>query len=216
MECPRRLTPLVLASASPRRRDILAAAGWEHTVSPSDVDESARAGESALACCERLARDKARAAGRAAGAGRTGGILAGDTIVEIDGEMLGKPADRRAAAAMLRRLSGRVHRVASSVALLELSSGELASGIAVSEVRFDELDEARLATYLDSDEWAGKAGGYAIQGEAGAFAHLVSGSMDTVIGLPMELVRSLGACFASAARGPASDRSEGMQEERRP
>jgi septum formation protein len=141
-----------------------------------------------------------------------GGVLAGDTIVEVEGQMLGKPADRQEAATMLRRLSGRIHRVASSVALLELSTGAIVSGVAVSEVRFDDLDEAGLASYLDSEEWSGKAGAYAIQGDAGDFAHLVSGDMDTVIGLPMELVRELAAVYAQPGRGPSSDDSRSAPE----
>jgi septum formation protein len=204
--CPERFLPLVLASASPRRRDILAAAGWDYEVRPADVDESMRPGETPLACCERLACDKARAVGvgllAGLSPGRTrGGVLAGDTIVEIDGDLLGKPEDRQAAAAMLGRLSGRVHRVASSVALMDIAADQLVSGVAVSEVQFDDLDEARLTAYLDTDEWRGKAGGYAIQGHAGAFAHLCRGEMDTVIGLPMKLVLDLAASFPAGAVG---------------
>ncbi len=185
----------MLASASPRRRDLLAAAGWVHAVRPADVDESVRPGEAPLACCERLARDKARAAVDRLDGTPAGGVLAGDTIVEVDGRVLGKPADRAEAEVMLRDLSGRVHRVASSVALLEVATGEIVSGTAVSEVRFDALDDAVLSAYLDGQEWAGKAGAYAIQGDAGAFAHLVSGALDTVIGLPMGLVETLADAF---------------------
>jgi len=195
--CPRRLVPLVLASASPRRRDLLAAAGWEHEVCPADVDESPWPGESPLGCCERLARDKALAVGKALVHRHGGGVLAGDTIVEIGGRMLGKPSGREAAEIMLRELSGSVHRVASSVALMDVGTGQLVSGIAISEVRFDELDEAQLASYLDTDEWRGKAGAYAIQGQAGVFAHLTSGDMDTVVGLPMKLVKALASSFES-------------------
>jgi septum formation protein len=198
--CPKRLVPLVLASASPRRRDLLAAAGWEHEVCPADVDESPRIGEAPLACCERLARDKALAVGNTLGRSR-GGVLAGDTIVEVDGEMLGKPVDRQGAKVMLRQLSGRAHRVVSSVALIEVETEQLLSGIAISEVRFDELDETQLAAYLDTNEWRGKAGAYAIQGEAGAFAHLVSGEMDTVIGLPMKLVKTLAGSLEEPRLG---------------
>lgn len=176
-----------------------------HEVLPADVDESEHPGEGPLACCERLACDKARAVASVLGT-KTGGVLAGDTIVEIDGDLLGKPEDRDGAARMLRRLSGRLHRVASSVALMDVAAGLLVSGVAVSEVRFDELDEGRLAAYLDSDEWSGKAGAYAIQGDAGAFAHLSSGEMDTVIGLPMKLVKQLAATLPTDS---AASRQEG-------
>ncbi len=194
--CPACLAPLVLASASPRRRDILQAAGWAHEILPADIDERAVAGESPLQCAERLAVEKALSASQLA-AGRpefkrSRGILAGDTIVELDGELFGKPEGRSDAESMLRKLSGNTHRVASSVALLELASGRLESGVHVSEVRFDQLSDQQLERYLDSDEWQGKAGAYAIQGDGGDFAHLISGQMDTVIGLPMALVLELG------------------------
>ncbi|MCB9899462.1 MAG: septum formation protein Maf [Planctomycetes bacterium] len=181
-------TPLVLASASPRRRDLLASAGLRPEVAPSDVDESLFPGEDAFAACERLARDKARAA---AAPRRRGVVLAGDTIVVLDGEALGKPADRAEAAAMLRRLAGRTHQVASSAALLHVASGQLVSGVDVSDVEFSPLDDARLERYLAGDEWRDKAGAYAIQGEAGDFARLVSGRLDTVIGLSLGLVERL-------------------------
>ena len=194
--CPACLAPLVLASASPRRTDILQAAGWAHGILPADIDERAVAGETPLQCCERLAVEKARAAAQLV-AGRSGfeqsrGILAGDTIVELEGVLFGKPEGRSQAEAMLRTLSGHTHHVASSVALLELASGRLESGVHVSDVRFDPLSEEQLKRYLDSGEWQGKAGAYAIQGDAGDFAHLVGGQMDTVIGLPMALVLELG------------------------
>ncbi len=118
-------------------------------------------------------------------------VLAGDTVVARDDVTLGKPADRAEAEAMLRSLSGRRHEVVSSVALHDLASGRAIVDAAVSTVRFDELDVATLARYLDGGEWRGKAGSYAIQGDAGAFAQLESGDWDNVVGLPMALVNEL-------------------------
>lgn len=182
------LAPLVLASASPRRADLLAAAGLEHSVRPADLDESPRPGEAPLVLCERLAVDKARAA--AVGL-RAGTVLAGDTVVVRDDVALGKAADAHEARAMLASLAGREHEVASSTALLHVPSGRLVSGVHVSRVRFEALDDARLDAYVAGDEWRGKAGAYAIQGDAGAFARVVEGRVDTVIGLSLALVRDL-------------------------
>jgi len=186
----------VLASASPRRKQILEQAGWPVTVRPAEVDERVLPGEQPLACCERLARDKAAAVAATLAAGTA---LGGDTVVVVGEDLLGKPADREQAAEMLGRLSGRRHRVASAVALQRAGGGPVVSGVAVSTVRFDPLDGATLEAYLASGEWEGKAGAYAIQGQAGAFARLESGRLDTVIGLPMELVETLAAQLVAAA-----------------
>lgn len=196
----------MLASASPRRSQLLAEAGVDFEVVPADVDESASEGESAEALCERLGRDKARAVASQ----RLGGVVvAGDTIVVRDGAVLGKPAHRDDAAQMLRSLSGRRHEVFSSVALCRAPDGPMVSGLARSTVAFAELDHATLDAYLDGGEWEGKAGAYAIQGDAAAFATLEAGSHDTVVGLPVELVGELALRLAAVdsasdaeARGP--------------
>ena len=173
-------------------------------VSAVDIDETPRPSEAPAALCERLAREKA-----GAGAERfpDESVLGGDTVVAIGDRVLGKPANRREAEAMLRELSGRTHQVVSSVALVAAAhgsgpGGDVAgvSGVAVSDVVFDLLDEHTLRTYLEGGEWEGKAGAYAIQGDGGAFAHLVSGDQDTVVGLPMALVRSLADELAELAR----------------
>ena len=179
---------MVLASGSPRRTELLAAAGWAHEVAPMDVDESLVPGEAAGAAVRRLAELKAGAGatGRSAGT-----VLGADTIVVVKGAILGKPVDETDARAMLGRLSGRTHQVLSGVALVHAPSGRRVSGVASSDVRFDDLDAATLDRYLAGGEWRGKAGGYAIQGDAGAFAHLGDGALDTVIGLPMDLVAAL-------------------------
>lgn len=180
----------MLASASPRRAHLLTEAGFTFTVAPADVDESPRPGEDGRALACRLALAKAAASARAVDAAR-GTVLAGDTVVWCDGASLAKPADREEAGAMLDALSGREHEVISSVALHDLASGDAIVDAAVTRVRFDRLDGATRTAYLDGGEWRGKAGGYAIQGGAGAFAHVVSGDWDTVVGLPMNLVHDL-------------------------
>jgi len=187
-----RLAPWILASASPRRAELLRAAGLEFRIAAVSIDETPRTGEAPLALCERLSREKAA---KAVAQHPQASVLAGDTIVAIGEQVLGKPADRDHAQAMLRCLSGRSHKVVSGVALScpgHPSDGRITiSGVAVSEVVFDTLDDATLQFYLEGGEWEGKAGAYAIQGDAGAFARLVKGDRDTVVGLPVALVRAL-------------------------
>jgi septum formation protein len=187
----------VLASRSPRRAELLASAGYRFVLAEGDVDERPRPLEAPRATCERLARDKARAG--AAGLAR-GTVLGGDTLIELDGVALGKPADEREARAMLCALSGRTHEVVTAVALLALPGGQLLSGLEASEVAFDELDAETLDGYVGSREWEGKAGAYAIQGRASAFARVVRGGTDTVVGLPLGLVARLLARLDEESR----------------
>jgi len=153
---------------------------------PTSIEEFARAGETPRATCLRLAEEKAAAG--AVGRDR-GTVLGSDTIIEIDGELLGKPADAAEAHAMLQRLAGRRHAVVTSVALLHLPSGTRVSDLCASEVEMTA--NGWLDDYVACGEWEGKAGAYAIQGVAASFSRVVSGSMDTVIGLPRELVARL-------------------------
>jgi len=183
-----RLSPLVLASASPRRAALLAAAGLPFERLTTAVDETPHPGEAPHAACLRLAEEKARAAGAAR---RQGCVLAGDTLVALDGRPLGKPADAREARAMLAALAGRTHDVFSAAAVLRARDGRLLSGLARARVAFAPLGEAQLADYLASGEWEGKAGAYAIQGRAGTFARVVEGEEDTVVGLNVALVGRL-------------------------
>lgn len=191
-----RLAPLVLASASPRRAALLAAAGLPFEKAAVDVDETLCPGEPVADAALRLAREKARAA--AAGR-RAGSVLAGDTLVALDGRALGKPADARAAHAMLAALSGRTHEVFSAAAVVRARDGHEASGVARARVAFAALDEAALTAYLASGEWEGKAGAYALQGRAARFARVVEGEADTVIGLSVALVARLLAQLAEDA-----------------
>lgn len=186
---------LILASASPRRKELLERVGIEIVVLPADVDESIRAGEDAIAYARRVASDKAAAvAAREPGAW----ILAADTVVEIAGEILGKARNREEARAMLQRLQGHSHRVTTAMAL----SGAESECIAVTtEVRMRPVDAAELDDYLDAGEWRGKAGAYAVQGMAAAFVTELRGSVTNVIGLP--LAEALTLLSAHGVTGPA-------------
>ena len=179
---------LVLASASPRRAHLLAAAGLACTVDPAQVDEAPLPGEEPSATALRLAGEKARAV---AARHAHGLVLGGDTVVEVDGVALGKPRDRAEAEEMLCALAGRGHRVHTALALVDAADGRKVEGVAQAEVRFDPLDAGARRDYLDSGEWQDKAGGYAIQGAAGRFAQVVAGDRDTVVGLPLRLLREL-------------------------
>jgi septum formation protein len=190
---------LVLASASPRRRELLERAGVTFTVRPTHADETQHQGEAALAYVRRVATAKAAAAIRRVDQW----ALAADTIVVIDGLVLGKADDEREAAAMLARLAGRTHQVTTAVAL-HGPGGEHAFEV-TSDVDVVALDDAGIADYVASGEWRGKAGAYAVQGIGGALVRSVRGSVTNVIGLPLvetlELLRATGAADVSLARG---------------
>ena len=176
---------LILASASPRRADLLRAAGFTFDIVVPDVDESRRDGERAEDFVRRLAIEKARAAfGR-----HQDVILAADTVVVVDGDILGKPRDDADAAAMLRRLSGRWHEVMTGVCLLQ--SGREVVDVATTRVQFASLSEADVHWYVTSGETRDKAGAYAIQGLASRFIPRIEGSYTNVVGLPVELVAGL-------------------------
>lgn len=184
--------PLVLASASPRRRELLAQIGITCTVQPVDLDETVHPGEAPRAYVERLAVAKARAGLDRQSSGTV--VLGADTAVVLDGEILGKPRDRDAAFTMLRRLSGREHEVLTAVALA--SGAGTAVRTSVSRVGFAPLSDDTIAAYWATGEPADKAGAYGIQGFAAAFIHHVSGSYSGVVGLPLfetvELLREFG------------------------
>ncbi len=192
---------LVLASASPRRTELLSRVGIAHEVSPSRADETPRAGEPPRECASRLAAAKAAAVAAA----RPGAlVLAADTVVEHGGEALGKPGDEREAAAMLERLSGEVHAVTTAVALVGPGASE--SVRVTTEVEMRPLSRAEIEDYVSSGEWRGKAGAYAIQGIAAAFVLEVRGSVTNVIGLPLAEVIELLA----RAGGPGPRYREGV------
>ena len=173
---------LVLASASPRRLDLLRQIGIEpDAIEPADIDEVPRRGELPAAHVVRLAEEKARAVQpRHADAF----ILAADTVVACGRRILPKAEDETTARACLALLSGRRHRVYGGVALLTPSGG-LAIRRVVSQVGFKRLNDDEMAAYLASGEWQGKAGAYAIQGRAAALISWVAGSYSNVVGLPL-------------------------------
>lgn len=188
---------LVLASSSPRRRELLATLGVEFEVRPADADETPRAGEAPEPLVLRLALAKARAAARPGEL-----VLGADTIVALDGEPLGKPADAGEARAMLARLSGRHHQVWTGVALVERNAtGARERALAVvTDVVFRSLEPAEIDAYVASGEPLDRAGAYAIQGGAAAFVASVDGSWSNVVGLPVGAVRGL---LARHGRSPA-------------
>jgi septum formation protein len=180
---------VILASASPRRSQLLTQIGVPHRVVPPQIDERRAAGEPVEHCVRRLARDKALevqvALAAVAGATAAGelAVLGADTAVVIDDELLGKPRDRADALAMLARLSGRWHVVLSAVSLV--SANGLQSSLCRSEVCFRELKARECAAYWDSGEPRDKAGSYAIQGLGATFVRELRGSYSGVVGLPL-------------------------------
>ena len=190
---------LILASASPRRAELLRAAGFEFDVVATDVDESVRAGESPQQYVRRLAAEKSAAATRVvSGFSRTGDgppegghyvVLGADTTVVADSAILAKPIDDADAAAMLRRLSGRAHEVLTAISL-RCGPYELGR-IETTEVVFAELSDADIAWYVGSGEGRDKAGAYAIQGLASRFIPRIEGSYSNVVGLPIHAVCEL-------------------------
>lgn len=179
-----RRPPLILASASPRRFELLAQIGvTPDGVDPADIDETPRAREAPRAYAARLATEKATtvAARRAPG----DLVLAADTVVFAGRRVLDKPQDAAEAERLLRFLSGRRHRVATAVALRLADMDKGWSRLVETAVRFRRLSDAEIEAYLDGGEWRGKAGGYAIQGIAGAFVPEIFGSYTNVVGLPL-------------------------------
>lgn len=180
---PRESRPgLVLASASPRRRDLLAAAGLAFTVRPTDVDERPLPGEPPRALALRLARAKAAAARQSTDPAGTC-YIGSDTVVAQGHVSLGKPADAAEARATLRALSGTEHRVITAVAVL--TRGRTRTRVVTARVRFRPLTDAEIAAYVATGEPFDKAGAYGIQGRGGALVDRISGSYTAVIGLPL-------------------------------
>lgn len=200
--------PFVLASESPRRSEILGILGVAHEVVPARVGEAVRPGESPGALVERLAREKAVVV---AGERPEAWVLAGDTVVSVHGEPLGKPADPDGAVRMLLRLAGREHEVVSGLALArpaapvggarkpvgkgtrrtERPADRVASGVQVTRVRFRAFDEVTARAYVATGEPMGKAGAYAIQGRGAGLVEEIEGDFWCVVGLPVPLLVEL-------------------------
>lgn len=182
---------LILASASPRRVELLRAAGLAFAAVPAEVDETPLAGEAPVAHVLRLARLKAE---RVAAHHPDDVVLGADTVVATDGLLLGKPTDDDDARAMLERLSGRTHEVLTGVAIAR--GGEIATGVDRTLVHFAQLSEEDLAWYVASGEPRDKAGAYGIQGRASRFVDRIDGSYSNVVGLPVSLTIRLLAWAA--------------------
>ncbi len=168
----------ILASGSPRRSALLRQIGIEPTIRPADIDETPRPNEAPAVYVERLAREKA-----AVGACEPGAVvIAADTTVTIDGEILGKPESAGDAVAMLTRLSGRHHHVLTGIAVR--TTDRTVSAVESTVVHFGDIDERDMSWYVESGEPLDKAGAYGLQGGGGAFAVGIDGSPDNVTGLP--------------------------------
>lgn len=186
------MTPLVLASASPRRSEILTAVGWPFEAHPAHVDETRLEGEAPEEFVGRLARAKAE---RVAGGRLFGLVLGADTTVVVGGHVLEKPRDEEDARRMLRLLSGRWHEVLTGVALVGAESGHAAAGIERTRVRFAEMDDREIAWHVATGDVLDKAGAYAIQGRAALFIDAIDGDYWNVVGLPVRLVYKLARGF---------------------
>ncbi|HEX4823219.1 MAG TPA: nucleoside triphosphate pyrophosphatase [Candidatus Polarisedimenticolaceae bacterium] len=186
------MLPLVLASASPRRRELLAVLGLRFDVRPADVDESPAPGERPEEHVVRLAAAKAAAVAHAV---RLGGVdalvLAADTTVALAGEILGKPGGEDGALAMLRRLAGRTHEVLTACRVVRTDDGRTAAALAVTRVTFAPWDERRARWYVGTGEPMDKAGAYGIQGHGVFLAEGIDGSWSNVVGLPLETLPRL-------------------------
>ena len=174
---------LVLASASPRRQELLRNVGITFEVQPADIPEDPLPGEGAKECAERLAREKALAVARQR---PQDCVLGADTVVVVDGELLGKPSGAADAARMLRRLSGREHQVITGVCLV--AGGQCSVASETTSVTMSEISENEIPGYVASDEPLDKAGAYAIQGIASRWIPRIEGDYSNVVGLPVALV----------------------------
>ena len=184
---------IILASASPRRAQLLTQLGVCFDVLPQAIDETPQSGESAPELSLRLANEKAQSA--LADAGDDGALVLGsDTVVDVDSTLLGKPVNGEDAVRMLLQLSGRIHRVCTVVSVASRESS--ASRLSETRVRFREITDSEAHTYWTTGEPKGKAGGYAIQGRGAVFVESISGSYSGVMGLPLFETAALLAEFA--------------------
>ncbi|MFA6958812.1 MAG: Maf family protein [Thermoanaerobaculia bacterium] len=176
---------LILASGSPRRRELLGGIGIGFDVVVSDVEEKQEPGEAVDAYVRRLARDKGAAV---AATHPDAWVLSADTVVFIDGHVLEKPTSRDDARAMLAKIAGREHVVYTGVALQNAHAGFLEDSVTASKVRMIELTPDEIAWYVDTGEPMDKAGSYAVQGIGAMFIESIDGSYSNVVGLPLSVV----------------------------
>lgn len=193
--------PLVLASGSPRRRELLSGAGLRFAIRPADIDETPLADEAPANYVRRLSIEKADASMASPLANRAEIVLAADTTVDVKGEILEKPLDADDAYRMLRMLSGRSHLVHTGVTVSVPKAGARRSStiVVTTEVTFADLEDAAIDWYVTTGEAMDKAGAYGIQGPAGAFVEKVNGSVTNVIGLPLAETIAL---IRTATAGP--------------
>lgn len=195
---------VILASSSPRRRELLAMIGIPHEVMPADIDESYLPGEPPNAHAERLAREKGRVI---AERNPDAVVISADTIVVINGEVLGKPRDAAHAVRMLRQLSGRTHTVFTAVAVAR--DGRVESGVEAVTVTFRELTEAEIIAYVGTGEPMDKAGAYGIQGYGATIVERIDGDYFAVMGLALgrmvALLRRVGVRYEFRALEPAEE-----------
>ncbi len=184
-----RMPKLILASRSPRRRDLLHEAGYEFEIRPADdsVESGIHRGESPVELVARLARLKAQDVARKVDAGL---VIGCDTVAECNGQILGKPADAKDAEWMLRRLSGRRHRVLSGVCLCSRPDDRTIVRVDETTLMMDSLTPRQLDEYLASGGWQGKAGAFGYQDRLG-WVRIVEGSESNVVGLPLELLAEM-------------------------
>jgi septum formation protein len=191
--------PLILASASPRRQDLLREAGIPFAVHPAHIGEERIAEESPLQYACRLAREKAQAVAQQF-PGRF--VLGADTIVTVDDEVLGKPRDAEDAMRMLRLLSNRVHQVTTAISLVH-PSGSVDGRYCTTRVRFREIDDGEIRNYVASGEPMDKAGAYGIQGGARRWTEDIDGEYSNVVGLPLSVLREVLRASGFMDRGLA-------------
>ncbi|MCU1395834.1 MAG: septum formation inhibitor Maf [Ilumatobacteraceae bacterium] len=194
----------MLASASPRRSDLLSTLGLPFAVAPSDIDETEHDGEDPVAYVRRLAVEKAAVAAAGHPGDDTVVVIAADTTVDVDGTILGKPLDAPDACRMLGLLGGRAHRVHTGVAV---QRGErIEADVVSTTVSMIAIDDAHLAWYVGTGEPFGKAGAYALQGAGSLLVERIDGSVSNVIGLPLavldELMARVGVSLVDLAARP--------------
>ncbi len=202
------LPEIILASRSPRRSELLRQIGVRFRIMPADIDESTRPEENPRSFVERLAREKAEAIARDH---PNDLVLGSDTIVLLDGEILGKPEDSREAVSMLRRLSGAEHTVLTGYALLRLADQTSVTGVGEARVTFRELEDDEISRYVAGGSPMDKAGSYGIQEDLGAvFIEDISGDYYTIVGLPLAKVYLALRRVASSGKDgtPHSDKAD--------
>jgi len=191
------LPKIILASGSPRRAEILRTVGWPFEMMPPDIDETRRTNEDAVTYVQRLARSKAEAVAQRVPSSL---IVAADTTVVIDEQILEKPTDQNDACRMLRKLSGQWHQVITGVALIDGPTSQMQFGCEKTEVKFAMMSQDEVNWYASSGEPMDKAGAYAIQGLGARFIERIRGDYFNVMGLPVRLLYEMIQEFSAKSR----------------